>query len=71
MDEKTIEMRLRRRAKAKGYRVEKSRARVLHMNNRGGYQLIDIYKNAVVDGPDYDLDLTQLERSIEAAPRNV
>lgn len=67
--DKVIEMRLRRRAAAKGYRLEKSRARILHTNNRGGYQLIQVGKNEVVGGVDYDLMLDDLEGYIAELPK--
>lgn len=51
---------LRRLAEQKGYRLIKSRARKLHINNQGKYQLRD-HTNTVVDGVNYDSTLDQIE----------
>ncbi len=69
MNDKTIEMRMRRRALAKGYRVEKSRGRLLHLNNKGGFQIIRIDRNEVVEGVDYDIKLKELEDLIGRLPK--
>lgn len=57
---KVKENRLRRMAKRLGYRIEKSRARMIHINNRGLYQLIN-ENNIVVEGADFDADLDRIE----------
>jgi hypothetical protein len=64
-NEKVIEQRLRRKAQRLGYRVEKSRARNLHSNDQGGYQLIDD-RNTVRGGVNYELDLAALSRILDA-----
>jgi hypothetical protein len=46
---------LRRLARSGGYRLERSRERTYHTNNRGGYQLVDSYRNEVIAGCDYGL----------------
>ena len=61
---KVVENRLRRWAKRLGFRIEKSRARALHLNNRGLYQLIDD-RNTVVEGVDYDATLDQIEFALQ------
>jgi hypothetical protein len=50
---------LRRLATKLGYRVHKSRARTLHSNNKGGYQVVND-RNYVVDGVNYELTLEDL-----------
>ena len=59
--EKAREARLRRRANRLGYRLCKSRARVLHSNNCGQWQVLDANTNSVVDGLNYDADTESLE----------
>jgi hypothetical protein len=54
---------LRRRAKKLDWRIEKSRQRTLHSNNKGLFQLIND-SNTVVAGGDYDADLDDLEHWI-------
>src|SRR5260370_24809336 len=49
--------RLRARALRHGYRICKSRERMQHSNNRGGLQIVEVYRNLVVGGVDYDLDV--------------
>ncbi len=63
-ESKVRENKVRRWAKRLGYRVEKSRARALHINNRGLYQLIDD-RNTVVEGVDYDASLDQIEYALQ------
>jgi hypothetical protein len=47
--------RARRAAAARGWRVEKSRQRHVHSNNRGGLILLDERTNTVIAGENYDL----------------
>jgi hypothetical protein len=61
IDDKSRLDTLRRRAKRIGLRLEKSRQRTLHLNNRGGLMLIDNYSNIARAGWDYDLDLDDAE----------
>jgi hypothetical protein len=61
--DKVRESRVRRRAVRLGYRLERSRARRLHMNNEGLYMLI--YENMVVEGVNYDADLDRIEYHLE------
>ncbi len=58
--DKVHENRVRRWAKRLDHRLERSRARMLHHNNRGQYQLIDS-NNVVVAGNDYDAALARIE----------
>lgn len=59
--EKARESRLRRRALRLGYRLRKSRSRILHSNDCGRWQVLDAWNNTVVDGLDYDADTESLE----------
>jgi hypothetical protein len=56
---------LRRRAGKIGLRVEKSRLRSVTARNLGGYQVIDIQRNLVIDGARYELELADVEACIE------
>jgi hypothetical protein len=58
MSESTLEKRARRLADSMGLRIEKSRTRKhFHGNDKGGYMIIDNYRNEIKAGGDYDLDL--------------
>lgn len=48
---------LRRRAKKLGYRFAKTNWRKDSIDNMGGYQIVDIARNCVVDGARYDCSL--------------
>lgn len=56
--------RLRSRAKRVGLRIEKSRG-APHSNNRGGLQLVDVERNIVIAGVDYDLSLESAAHLID------
>ena len=51
----TPESKARRAAKRVGLRATKSRWRKDSIDNYGGFQLVDVYTNTVVDGSRYDL----------------
>lgn len=70
MSEKVRENRLRRQAQRLGYGIIKSRARQLHLNNRGLYQIIDIGRNFVIAGADYDLSLDDVAEWLDHFERN-
>lgn len=55
MHESTI----RRRLSKMGYRAEKSRQRMLHSDNKGGFMLLE--GNHVLDGDRYSMSLNDLE----------
>ncbi len=61
----TLENRLRRKARKHGLRVTKSRDRSIHLNNLGGYMLVDSYRNAVIAGDRFDVPLEELEAVID------
>lgn len=60
MSEQALEARVRRKAKRLGWRVQKSRTRLLHSNDHGLYQLIDD-RNIVIGGVDYDAVLDSVD----------
>ena len=49
------EAQLRRRAARCGYGLRRSRARSLHIDNHGGWMIIDPSRNRIVAGERYDL----------------
>lgn len=57
---KTRENRLRRLASRLGYRIEKSRVRNTHINNKGMYQVVTNFNSAVL-GVNYDATLDDVE----------
>lgn len=67
IDTKTRESRARRAAARKGWKLEKSRVRPAgeHMNNQGGWRIIDASSNFVVGGANYDLGLDQVESWVQ------
>lgn len=67
-DNSAYESRVRRAANRLGWRVEKSRARNLHSNNHGMYQLINDY-NTVVGGVDYDATLDVIDYFVHEEAR--
>ena len=62
--DKVRESRLRRRAARLDHRLLRSRAKKLHLNNRGLYQLVN-YNNTVVEGPNFEADLHDIEAALE------
>lgn len=59
--EKTKENRLRREAKKNGLRLHKSRVRYPNYFNRGGYMLVDTFRDIVVGGDRYNMTLDDVE----------
>jgi hypothetical protein len=57
---KALEAKARRAARRSGFVAAKSRERSLHSNNRGGFQLIEPYRNEVVNGVRYDLTVEEV-----------
>ncbi|WP_341313883.1 hypothetical protein WN982_00300 [Paraburkholderia sp. IMGN_8] len=55
MQEKALEAQARRAAKAVGLLALKSRCRLHHWNDVGGFQLVDPYCNTVIEGLRYEL----------------
>ena len=48
---------LRKKLKRNGYALRKSRIKIIHADNFGGYMIVDTDINAIVAGSHYDLDL--------------
>lgn len=59
------EARLRRQCRKQGYRLIKSRIRNPHINNHGGYMIVDAWHNSVVKGADYELNLDDVAEFIK------
>jgi hypothetical protein len=55
---------LRSKAQRLGYRVMKSRDRRTHVNNSGGFMLVNASQNFVVAGERYDLTLGDVARHL-------
>lgn len=53
--------RLRRLAKKSGYALRRSRSRIYSINNRGEYQIVDPFLNAIVAGEKYDLTASDVQ----------
>lgn len=62
---KNQEKKLRRALNKHGYALRKSRKPV-GLDNLGGYMIVDIYHNAVVAGPRYDLSLEDVSGWLES-----
>lgn len=62
--EKQREARLRRLLRKQGYLLKKSRIKNPHINNMGGYMIVDAQRNFVVNGDRFELDLDQVEKFI-------
>lgn len=63
-NEKVRENRLRRWAKRLGLDVCKSRVRVTHLDDYGGYMLVDSWSNYIVEGEKFSLDLDDVEQML-------
>jgi hypothetical protein len=50
-----LEARARRIAKKHDCFITKSRERTQHSNNKGGFQIVDAYRNTVISGVNYDM----------------
>lgn len=56
------EARARRGLRTQGLEFRKSRLRgPIHLDNHGGYMIVDGYLNAINAGPRFDLDLDEVE----------
>jgi len=55
-----LEARARRAASRVGFRAIKSRARANSIENCGGFQLIDVRLNSVVDGECFDMSAEEV-----------
>ena len=52
---------VRRLAAREGLALEKSRARNTHLNDQGGYRLVDPYFNETVFGERFEYNLDEVE----------
>jgi len=66
MGEKVRENRLRRWAKRLGVRIQKSRAKLFSVDDHGGYRLIDVGSNGVIDGSRVEMDIDGVEAALES-----
>ena len=65
--DKNRDARLRRLANRHGLALRKSRLRgTPHADDFGGYRIIDPYRNAIVRGERFDLDLDDVEEYLTA-----
>jgi hypothetical protein len=60
-DDRRREQRLRSRAARQGLRLHKSRTQREHLDDLGGYMLVDANMNTVVSGSSFELDLDDVE----------
>ena len=56
---------LRRALNKAGYALHKSSAQI-SADNLGGYMIVDLYSNAVVDGERFDLNLEDVHQWLKA-----
>jgi hypothetical protein len=70
-DDKVHENRLRRKAARLGLALRKSRARRLHLNNRGMYRIVDPYRNFIIAGERFDLSLEEVEAILDDYEREL
>ena len=69
--DKVRENAARRWAKRHDVMLRKSRAKRLSLDNLGGYMLVDMYANAVVDGARFDLSLADVEDILRDLDENL
>ena len=65
MADKVRENRLRRMAKRLGFALQKSRARTVHANDRGGFRIVDTEENYVVAGDKFEITLDDVEHLLK------
>jgi len=63
--EKSRENRFRRQLVKQGYVLRKSRVRNINYNDLGGYRIVDLYRNFVVDGIRFELSLDDVEEFLK------
>ncbi len=59
--DKVRENKTRRHAERLGFMLKKSRARNWNINDQGGYMLVDISTNVVIQGSRFDWSLSDIE----------
>lgn len=68
--DKIRENRLRRMAKRMGWRLRRSRARILHLDDLGDWMLAD-ENNGLVCGARFDADLDEVEEALGAEQKRL
>ena len=68
--EKTRENKLRRQAKRLGLAVTKSRVREFHVDDHGGYQIVDL-RNRLVHGRHHELELDDVAAYLGEVEENL
>jgi hypothetical protein len=63
--DKVWENRLRRQAARLGLALRKSRARRLHLSDYGKYRIVNPYRNWIVAGERFDLELADVEAILD------
>jgi len=48
-------------ARKYGYALRRSRRTLVDSNNRGGYRILDPFRNVIVSGENFDLDASDVE----------
>ena len=69
--EKTRENKLRRQAKRLGLVIRKSRVREIHIDDHGEYQITDLYRNSLVQGQRFELDLEDVAAYLAETEENL
>ena len=64
MSSKSLEQRLRRKAKRMGYYITKARGQQ-HINNRGHWQIVNTWRNEVAEGVNYEIPIEQLDEWLD------
>lgn len=71
MADKARENRLRRMAKRLGLELRKSRARSVHVDDLGKYQLVNPDTDTVLSGNRFELSLDQVQQRLEEEERRI
>ena len=69
--DRRLENGARRAAKRLGYKARKSREHSLHMNNLGGFRIVDPNRNCVVAGEKFNMSAEEVIAWCEEAGRRV
>ncbi len=69
--EKTRENKLRRQAKRLGLVIRKSRVREIHLDDHGEYQIADLYRNRLVHGQRFELDIDDVAEYLAEVEENL
>lgn len=69
--DKVRENRARRNAARLGIQIRKSHGKLWNIHNQLGYMLVDMEKNAVMQGADYNLTIEEVESYLEEAGKEM